>query len=46
MLSLANARDGALAYAAGFTIPNTKQAALVVGFPEQNGLVLMADKQP
>lgn len=46
MLSLTNARDGALAYAAAFTIPNTKQTALVVGFPEQNGLVLMADKQP
>ncbi|MDF2391040.1 hypothetical protein GWQ31_06700 [Aeromonas sp. 2MA4] len=46
VLSLANARDGALAYAAAFTIPNTKQTALVVGFPEQNGLVLMADKQP
>ncbi|MFA7259448.1 MAG: hypothetical protein WC013_08005, partial [Aeromonas bestiarum] len=46
VLGLARARDGAQAYAAAFDMPGTRKATLVVGFPEQNGLMMVGDKQP
>ncbi|MDM5140221.1 hypothetical protein OB959_10445 [Aeromonas bestiarum] len=46
VLGLAKARDGAQAYAAAFEMPGTRKATLVVGFPEQNGLMMVGDKQP
>ncbi|MGY3908557.1 hypothetical protein ACW5W1_19020, partial [Aeromonas bestiarum] len=44
VLGLAKARDGVQAYVAAFDMPGTRKTALVVGFPEQNGLMVMGEK--
>ena len=46
MLGLAKAKEGAAAYVAAFEMPETRKTTLVVGFPEQHGLMMVGDKQP
>lgn len=46
MLGLAKAKEGATAYVAAFEMLDTRKTTLVVGFPEQHGLMMVGDKQP
>nr|WP_252410728.1 hypothetical protein [Aeromonas hydrophila] len=46
MLGLAKAKEGATAYVAAFEMPDTRKTTLVVGFPEQHGLMMVGEKQP
>ncbi|QNF16663.1 hypothetical protein FT669_05535 [Aeromonas jandaei] len=40
------AKNGEIAYSTVIKHPQTSKETLVIGFPEMNGFVLMADKQP
>jgi len=37
-------QGGAQAYVAAFEMPGTRKATLVVGFPEQHGLMMVGEK--
>ncbi|HHQ4528051.1 TPA: hypothetical protein ACSP1Y_001814 [Aeromonas hydrophila] len=44
VLGLAKAKEGAPAYVTVFEMPGTRKTTLVVGFPEQHGLMVVGEK--